>query len=111
MMNDAAQSAAANAHLEEMKQTAASANKAFATALLSDADARMQRLSPEASATPAGGRARAALDSLRASVQASASSTDPSQSINSARDALAKSQALTMALAAARSAEAASKRA
>jgi non-specific serine/threonine protein kinase len=108
IMNDTAQATAANAQLEAMKQGATSANKTFANALLSDADARAQRLSAEAAANPA---VSGALDSLRASVQASASSTDPSQSINAARDALMKSQAFAAAISAARSAEVASKRA
>jgi hypothetical protein len=107
-MNDTAQATAANAQLEAMKQGATSANKTFASALLSDADARAQRLSAETAANPG---VSGALDSLRSSVQASASSTDPSQSINAARDALMKSQAFAAAISAAHSAEVASKRA
>jgi non-specific serine/threonine protein kinase len=111
IMNDPAQATAASARLEEMKRTATSANTAFASALLSDAEARARRLSAEASASPAGETARGALEDLRSSIQATSSSTDPSQSLNAARSALAKSRALAAALTAAHSAEAASKRA
>jgi non-specific serine/threonine protein kinase len=110
IMNDPAQTAAANTRLEEMKRTATAASLAFASALLGDAEARTQRLSAEASASPAGVRAASVLESLRATVQASANSTDPSQSVNAARDALAKSQALAAALAAAQSAQLATRR-
>ena len=75
-----------------MKRTATSANVEFATALLRDAEAREQRLP---AAVPSASRAnvRSALSDLRSAVQASADATDPAQSLNAARDALAKSQA------------------
>jgi len=111
IMNDPAQAAAANTRLDEMKRTATSASQAFANALLSDAGARAQRLPPEALSGPAGERVRAVLDSLRSTVQASAGSTDPSQSLNAARTALAQSQALTAAVGAAQNAQIAGRRA
>lgn len=87
-----AQASAATARADEMKRTATSANVEFATALLRDAEAREQRLP---AAVPSASRAnvRSALSDLRSAVQASADATDPAQSLNAARDALAKSQA------------------
>jgi len=87
-----AQAGAATARADEMKRTATSANVEFATALLRDADARAQRLSAD---VPSASRASvtSALASLRTSVEASADATDPAQSLNAARDALAKSRA------------------
>jgi hypothetical protein len=110
LVTDPTQASAATARTDEIKRTATSANVEFANALLRDAEAQAQRLSAEASASPAGARLTSALASLRSSVQASANSTDPGQSINAARDALAKSQAFAAALPAAYHAQAASKR-
>ena len=94
LADDPAQSATAIARVEEMKRTATAANVAFATALLRDADARSQSV-PANAQTPA---LRTALADLRSSVEASASLTDPVQSLGAARDALAKSQAFGAAL-------------
>lgn len=92
--DDPAQSDAATARVEEMKRTATAANVAFATALLRDAEARSQTV-PASAQTPV---LRTALADLRTSVEASASLTDPVQSLSAARDALAKSQAFGAAL-------------
>ncbi|MFL6724561.1 MAG: serine/threonine protein kinase [Sphingomicrobium sp.] len=105
--NDQAQAAAATARVDEMKRTATSANVEFANALLRDADARAQAVSGKART----GALNSALADLRTSVEASASLTDPVQSLGSARDALAKSQAFGAALSGAYSAQAAAKRA
>ena len=94
MADDPAQADAATARVEEMKRTVTAANVAFATALLRDADARSQSV-PANAQTPA---LRAALTDLRTSVQASASLTDPVQSLGAAREALTKSQAFGAAL-------------
>ena len=97
LQSNPAQAAAATARADEMKRTATAANVEFATALLRDAEARAQRVSSDA---PAGSRASVgnALSTLRAAVQASADATDPAQSLNAARDALGKSQALAYSL-------------
>ena len=92
--DDPAQSDAATARVEEMKRTATAANVAFASALLRDAEARSQTV-PASAQTPV---LRTALADLRTSVEASASLTDPVQSLSAARDALAKSQAFGAAL-------------
>jgi serine/threonine protein kinase len=106
LANDPAQTGAAMARVDEMKRTATAANVEFANALLRDADARAQTI-------PARART-AALDSslsdLRTSVEASASLTDPVQSLGAAREALAKSQVFSTALQGAYSAQAATKR-
>jgi non-specific serine/threonine protein kinase len=94
LADDPAQAAAAAARVEEMKRTATAANVAFATALLRDAEARSQTV-PGNAQTPA---LRTALDELRASVEASASVTDPVQSLGAARESLAKSLAFGGAL-------------
>ena len=86
-----------------MKRTATAANVEFANALLRDAEARAQGLSANAPAASRGA-VTAALADLRSSVEASANSTDPVQSLTSARDALGKSQAFAAALAGAYSA-------
>ena len=95
-----AQASAATARGDEMKRTATAANVEFATALLRDGEARAQRLSADA---PSASQARvgSALASLRSAVQASANATDPAQSLNAARDSLAKSQVLAASLQAA----------
>ncbi|HMI40746.1 MAG TPA: serine/threonine-protein kinase [Sphingomicrobium sp.] len=111
LLSDPTQASAATARTDEIKRTATSANVEFANALLRDAEAQAQRLSAEASASSAGATLAGALTNLRSSVQASANSTDPGQSINAARDALAKSQAFAAALPAAYRAQTASKRA
>jgi non-specific serine/threonine protein kinase len=100
LQKDPAQAVAATARADEMKRTATSANVEFATALLRDAEARAQRLSAD---VPSASRAnvRSALASLRSAVQASADATDPAQSLNAARDSLAKSQAFAANLQAA----------
>ena len=105
--NDPAQATAATARVDEMKRTATSANVAFASALLRDAEARAQSIS----AGPASGQMDGALAELRTSVQALANSTDPVQSLGGARDALAKSQAFGAAFQVASNSQAASKRA
>jgi hypothetical protein len=105
LADDPAQSAAATARVEEMKRTATSANVAFATALLRDADAKAQSL-PRNGQSPA---VTSTLAELRTSVEASATSTDPVQSLSAARDALAKSQAFSAAITNAYGALAASK--
>lgn len=109
LANDPAQAGAATSRVDEMKRTATSANVGFANALLRDAEARAQSLSGSA---PAANRSAvaAALADLRSSVQASANSTDPVQSLSAARDALGKSQAFGAVLTGAYSALAASKR-
>jgi serine/threonine protein kinase len=105
--NDPAQAAAATSRVDEMKRTATSANVAFATALLREADARAQSLPKNARSAAVTGT----LAELRTSVEASANTTDPVQSLGTARDALAKSQAFSAAAATAYSALAASKQA
>jgi len=77
--------------------------------LLRDAEARSQGLPANVPAGSRGGVA-AALAELRTSVEASANSTDPVQSLGVARDALGKSKAVAATLSAAYSAAAASKR-
>jgi hypothetical protein len=88
-----------------MKRTATSANVAFATALLRDADAKAQSL-PRNTQSPA---VTSTLAELRTSVESSASNTDPVQSLGAARDALAKSQAFSAAITGAYTALAANK--
>jgi serine/threonine protein kinase len=105
LAEDPAQAATAAAKVEEMKRTATAANVAFASALLRDADAKAQTL-PARARTPA---MATALTDLRSSVEASASLTDPVQSLTAARDALTKSQAFSTALQGAYSAQAAKK--
>ena len=97
LLNDPAQAAAATARADEMKRTAASANVEFASALLRDADARAQRLPADVPLASAA-RLQGALASLRSVVEAMASITDPAQSLNAARDALAQSQAFASSL-------------
>jgi len=110
LLSDPTQASAATARTDEIKRTATSANVEFANALLRDAEAQAQRLSAEASSSPAGARLTSALSDLRTSVQASASVTDPAQSLGAARDSLAKAQAFASALPAAYRAQSASKR-
>ena len=109
LADDPAQAGAATARVDEMKRTATTANVEFANALLRDAEARTQGLSANA---PAASRrtVTTALSDLRTSVEASANSTDPVQSLGAARDALGKSQAFAAALSGAYGAQAASRR-
>jgi len=106
LADDPAQAGAATARVDEMKRTATTANVEFANALLRDAEARAQTLSAN---VPAASRraVTTALSDLRASVAASANSTDPVQSLGTARDALVKLQAFTAALSGAYGAQAA----
>jgi hypothetical protein len=106
LADDPAQAAAANAKVEEIKRTATAANVAFATALLRDADARNQSLPAKSRS----GGMKIALQELRTSVEGSANSTDPVQSLGIARDALAKSQAFSAALASAYGTQAANQK-
>jgi hypothetical protein len=103
--SDTSQSAAATARVEQMKRTATSANVAFSTALLRDADAKAQSLPRNAQSSAVS----STLAELRAAVEASANSTDPVQSLGAAREALAKSQAFSAAITNAYTALAASK--
>jgi serine/threonine protein kinase len=105
LADDPAQTATATAKVEEMKRTATAANIAFASALLRDADAKAQTL-PAKARTPA---MATALADLRTAVEASASLTDPVESLTAARDALTKSQAFSAAIQGAYSAQAAKK--
>ena len=105
LADDPAQAAAATARVEQMKRTATSANVAFATALLRDADAKAQSLPRNAQSPPV----TSTLAELRTSVESSASNTDPVQSLGAARDALAKSQAFSAAITGAYTALAANK--
>jgi serine/threonine protein kinase len=102
LADDPAQAATATPKVEEMKRTATAANIAFASALLRDADAKAQTL-PAKARTPA---MATALTDLRTSVEASASLTDPVESLTAARDALTKSQAFSAAIQGAYSAQA-----
>ena len=104
--NDPAQAAAAGPRVDEMKRTATTANVAFATALLRDADARSHAISGKSRT----GALNSALADLRTTVEGSAGLTDPVQSLGAARDALTKSQAFAAALSGAYSAQAAAKR-
>jgi serine/threonine protein kinase len=105
LADDPAQAAAATTRVEQMKRTATSANVAFATALLRDADAKAQSLPRNAQSPPV----TSTLAELRTSVESSASNTDPVQSLGAARDALAKSQAFSAAITGAYTALAANK--
>jgi len=105
LADDPAQAAAATARVEQMKRTATSANVAFATALLRDADAKVQSLPRNAQSPTVTGT----LAELRTSVESSASNTDPVQSLGAARDALAKSQSFSAAITGAYTALAANK--
>jgi non-specific serine/threonine protein kinase len=99
LQKDPAQADAATARADEMKRVATSANMEFANALMRDAEARARRFSADVRSGPGAGGVSNALASLRSSVEASASMTDPAQSLGAARDALAKSQAFAAALA------------
>ncbi|HET9336698.1 MAG TPA: serine/threonine-protein kinase [Sphingomicrobium sp.] len=104
--DDPAQAGVAAPRVEEMKRTATTANLAFANALLRDAEARSATIPARSQTAPMG----ATLTELRTSVQATANSSDPVQTLSGARDALAKSQAFSAALQDANRALAESKR-
>lgn len=94
LLNDPAKASEATARADAMKRTAMAANVAFANALLQDAGTRMQRLSagvPSATAATL----QSAFAGLRSAVDAATRATDPTQSLAAARDALARSQALS----------------
>ena len=111
LFGNPASSSAAATKSDELKRAATSANVAFASALLSDAEARAARIPTQASAgNPNVARLQATLADLRTSVQNSANAADPAQSLAAARDALAKMQAFTGALPAASHIEIASKK-
>lgn len=97
LQDDPAQAGAATARADEMRRIATSANIEFANALLRDADARAARSGQRAMTAGLSG----ALASLRSAVQASATATDPGQSLSAARDVLAKSQVFGLSLEAA----------
>jgi serine/threonine protein kinase len=112
LLNDPTQSATATARTEEMRSSANSANLAFVSALLGDAESRAQRLSGDVpSNSPAWQALTNALSGLRTLAQGTANLTDPAQSLGAARAALAKSQEFSAALPAVQSARAAAKRA
>jgi serine/threonine protein kinase len=110
LLANPANAATASTQAEAMKQTATSANVAFANALLTDADAHASRIPADAPASAGIRMLRTALSDLRTSVQNSANATDPAQSLAAARDALAKSQAFAAALPAASRVQLAAKR-
>jgi hypothetical protein len=112
LLNDPAQESAANARADEMKKVAMSANAAFASALLQDAEGKANRaLANAPAADPSVAQLNNALSALRASVQASTAAPDPGHSLASARDALTKSQAVSAALPAVHLAQQAAKKA
>jgi serine/threonine protein kinase len=112
LLNDPAQSAAATARTDELRNTANAANLAFVNALLGDAESRAQRLSGDVpSNSPAWQALTGALSGLRTLAQGTANLTDPAQSLSAARAALTKSQEFSAALPAVYSARAAAKRA
>ena len=120
LKKDPAQSAAAAGLEHQIKAMATAANKAFANALLVDAEAKAKRLSsdlPWANALAqgdTGGKSteqrflasalRGRFAELRTSAQAAAGAGEPDQSLGAARDTLAKSRALLAAMEAARAA-------
>ena len=98
-----AQAAAAKAQAEEMKRTATAANVDFANALLRDAEARASRVSADvrwamgsgartADQRSVASRLSGSLADLRTAVTTAGQATDPVQSLNAARNALASSQ-------------------
>ncbi|MEO6360124.1 MAG: serine/threonine-protein kinase [Sphingomicrobium sp.] len=120
LRKDPAQSAAATSLENQIKALATATNKAFANALLVDAEAKATRLSsdlPWANALAqgdTGGKSteqrflasalRGRFAELRSSAQAAASAGEPDQSLGAARDTLAKSRTLFAAMEAARAA-------
>ncbi|MCF2515678.1 serine/threonine protein kinase [Sphingomonas sp. G124] len=112
LLNNPAQAAAAAARTDEMKGMANSANLAFVSALLGEAEAKAQKLSGEVPSTsPAWQSLSSILSTLRSLAQGTTNLTDPAQSLGAARAALAKSQEFSAALPAVYSARAAAKRA
>jgi serine/threonine protein kinase len=104
-----AQAAAAKAQADEMKRTATAANIAFASALLRDAEARANRVSADVRWAMGSGartaeqrgvasRLSGSLADLRAAVATAGQATDPVQSLNAARNALASSQTFVSAI-------------
>ena len=104
-----AQAAAAKAQADEMKRTATAANIEFANALLRDAEARANRVSADvrwamgsgartAEQRSVASRLSGSLADLRAAVATAAQATDPVQSLNAARNALASSQTFVSAI-------------
>ena len=98
-----AQATAAKNQAEEMKRTATAANIEFANALLRDAEARANRVSADVRWSMGSGartaeqrsvasRLSGSLADLRAAVATAGQATDPVQSLNAARNALASSQ-------------------
>jgi serine/threonine protein kinase len=116
-----AQAAAAKAQAEEMKRTATSANIAFANALLQDAEARANRVKADVRWSMGAGartpeqrsvatRLSGSLADLRSAVSTAGQATDPVQSLNAARNALASSQAFVSVIPSAYRVEAALRR-
>jgi hypothetical protein len=116
-----AQAAAAKAQAEEMKRTATSANIAFANALLQDAEARANRVKADVRWSMGSGartpeqrsvatRLSGSLADLRSAVATAGQATDPVQSLNAARNALASSQAFVSVIPSAYRVEAALRR-
>lgn len=110
LLDDPAQADAANQRGEEMKRTAMTANANFANALLSEAEGRASRVPSTADGSAMAGM-RAALDNLRAAVQAAGVATSPAQSLAATREALAKSQQFAATIPATARVEMAEKRA
>ncbi len=116
-----AQAAAAKNQADEMKRTATAANIDFANALLRDAEARASRVSADVRWSMGSGartpeqrsvasRLSGSLADLRAAVATAGQATDPVQSLNAARNALASSQAFVSVIPSAYRVEAALRR-
>ena len=116
-----AQAAAAKSQADEMKRTATAANVDFANALLRDAEARANRVSADvrwamgsgartAEQRSVASRLSGSLADLRSAVATAGQATDPVQSLNAARNALASSQAFVSAIPSAYRVEAALRR-
>ena len=116
-----AQAAAAKNQAEEMKRTATAANVEFANALLRDAEARANRVSADVRWSMGSGartaeqrsvasRLSGSLADLRSAVATAGQATDPVQSLNAARNALASSQAFVSVIPSAYRVEAALRR-
>jgi len=104
---DPAKAAQARAAADSMKQLAIASDVEFAKALVSDGEIKLRGLS----LTGDQSAVRSALDGVRAAATAAAAATDPAQALAAARDALAKSQGFTVALASAYRQQAAADRA
>ena len=116
-----AQAAAAKNQAEEMKRTATAANVEFANALLRDAEARASRVSADVRWSMGSGartaeqrsvasRLSGSLADLRTAVATAGQATDPVQSLNAARNALASSQTFVSVIPSAYRVEAALRR-